>query len=896
MSKKNNPVENAIISNIENQDCIFVFPTQVSASEWADRATEISGRKAVATERFIAWDQFKGSSIRSSQQEKESVPSIMRAFFSENLIKENSENPFLSYIIPKEYAGNAQAFASQIASLLPSLNLWKNRFEKNNLTPDDEDKDLLEIHKRYKDFLDKNNLFDPAWETPPFYADGKKYIIFYPEILMDYLEYKEILESSKDISLVHLENEKTELEVHIFKSAREELHYIANYIRSIHEKENIPWTSICISVPDLDTYSPYVQRELSLYQIPHVAKNGKPLSSYGAGAFFSQVQNCAAKNFYFESVKTLLLNNELPWKDQEAINELIKFGKRNNCLFDIWEEAFENPKKEYASKKTMDFYRSLHKRITALAAAKTFSDIRKQYFSFREKFFDMENCPLESDLIISRCISELSQLIDMEEKYPGLTLPNPFAFFTDYLSDKLYLSQNAESGVQVLPYRLASSAPFKVHILMDSNQESLTTVYRQLGFLREEKRQKLGLTEDANISGLFIKLYKLSAQTECLFTCSEKTFSGYAIPHCEFTEQTEEKVNADDLYAKEKAYFLGKSNEVPSLTTESAAASFENYLSTQEDSDEESDSREKIAELINEKYFKEGKFHVSTSAMKDFNNCPRCWIFNRVLKTQEEDNEATLMDKFAVGNLNHKILELFCSTLKEKNLPLALENQTLSEEYAFYLKEAVSKAIMELDISQLAKELDLNAKDAYFEKMLDVITDFSKRFAGCKIAETEKSYTLPSPDGKYMFTGTIDCLLKNEEEAEYILVDFKTSDKGVPKTSFYASEENPLPDPQIPMYLYLLSHEEGGKKNVENAAFYNLNDKMFYGVTGALVKKADVDFEPTMQAFLQNADNFVNKILNKDFSVPEDLSYNTCLACDYRAVCRRTFTVGNKKD
>ena len=47
-------------------------------------------------------------------------------------------------------------------------------------------------------------------------------------------------------------------------------------------KKKIAWNKIAVSVPDLDTYGPYLERELELYQIPHILKNGKALSSSGA--------------------------------------------------------------------------------------------------------------------------------------------------------------------------------------------------------------------------------------------------------------------------------------------------------------------------------------------------------------------------------------------------------------------------------------------------------------------------------------------------------------------------------------------------------------------------------------------------------------------------------------
>ena len=113
-------IKNCISENIKKQNAVFVFPTQICATMWCDKSLEFSGVTAVALERFIAWDDFKGSSIRSRQQNKNAVPAAMRSIFAENLIKKNSESPFFKNIIPQEFAKSAGRFSGWIAAVLPS--------------------------------------------------------------------------------------------------------------------------------------------------------------------------------------------------------------------------------------------------------------------------------------------------------------------------------------------------------------------------------------------------------------------------------------------------------------------------------------------------------------------------------------------------------------------------------------------------------------------------------------------------------------------------------------------------------------------------------------------------------------------------------------------------------
>ena len=53
---KENLIEKTLKEHVKERDAVFVFPTQIAASLWADRIIEISDCTAVAMDRFIAWD------------------------------------------------------------------------------------------------------------------------------------------------------------------------------------------------------------------------------------------------------------------------------------------------------------------------------------------------------------------------------------------------------------------------------------------------------------------------------------------------------------------------------------------------------------------------------------------------------------------------------------------------------------------------------------------------------------------------------------------------------------------------------------------------------------------------------------------------------------------------
>ncbi|MCL2472638.1 MAG: PD-(D/E)XK nuclease family protein, partial [Treponema sp.] len=602
-----NAVETVLLENMDKSESLFIFPTDVAVSCWADRLLRLRHGGTVAMEKFIAWDTFKRNSVRSKVQGKQSIPSIVRKMFVCGLIRENSElcagmeavakasvkdaadapakagtetgkdRPIFSSLIRAEWADQADSYTGWITDLLPQLGLWFKQVTGFSIGRIGEkavslaaekfsgdERDLYTLALRYSQFLEKYNLFEPAWETPPFDDTGKKCFIFFSESLSDFGEYRELLEASGHVKIIKtfdgelaagLGNvsgavqapgageKKPSREVYFYSNSRSEITGAALYIMALNKNRNIPWESISVSIPDADSYASYLLREFDNRNIPYSMRSGMPLASYPAGQFFTALGECSSSDFSFKSVTTLLLNRRLPWKNNEDIEELVDFGIRNNCIVswteeneggagkkvNVWDDAFAHPLGSINNSARQFFY-DLRSRSGAMRKAATFRELRKQYFAFRGRFLDMEKCLPETDLILSRCISALMELVDMENSFPEVHVPDPYAFFTGYLGEVNYLAQKPARGVVIFPYRTAAPAPFECHIVLGSSQANLTSVFTPLAFLSRSRREKLGITDnDASLA--FIKLHQYNSVLPAVFFCSEQTFSGYAIPH-----------------------------------------------------------------------------------------------------------------------------------------------------------------------------------------------------------------------------------------------------------------------------------------------------------------------------------------------------------------------------
>lgn len=836
-----NIIEKIILENINQEHSVFVFPTQMACNLWADKIITDSEITAVAMERFVAWDVFKNNSIKSTHQDKTSIPSEMRRFFSTQIIEQNKQNLFFKSIINPEYAKNSSGFVNWISKVLPSLFSWKTKFEEAKKSPeytvDSEDEDLMELFNRYKSFLDKNSLFDPAWEIPPFKSSGNHYFIFFPEILSDYFEYEQILSSTPDITLILLKDVPTEsipqnMEANLFRNSRLELKNVALYIKNIHETKKIPYNQIALNVPDLESYGPFLEKELDLFQIPYAKKASDNLLLTTTGNFFMQIFMCVQEKFSFNSVRNLLLNDDLPWKSKELNISLIEFGKNNNCVcgfyqdnkfIDSWEESFrQNPQEEIL----LRFYSGLKTILTSLVNSKSFAEINRHYFEFKRLYFSNKFLSL-TDKILSRCLTKLSRLIDLENSFNEAKILNPYSFFLNELQNEQYLSQNLDQGLQILPYKMGATAPFKLHIIVDSSQASLSVIYKQMDFLRADKIKKLygANYEESNLSENFIKLYALNSEEKVFFTVAEKKFNGFSQVSSDLIEKDLKKISVFpelqnlDSYNQEKLWYLQETQKFPDKISLIQKNGFENwkYFNNFNKTDSSALSNEEIIQQIKSKLSSKdensktfGKLRISQSQMKYYFECPRNWLNKSIFGLENQKNEAEFIDNFAMGEIYHNVLDVYFKELKKRGRKISFdfENNSIFAEDSDILHCSVNQVLSTLKKSFIST-LVLNAMvNRISEVLFNSVNQFSNLFKGCEIYGTEIKLNSIFPGENFYLQGVVDCVLFDPDIQQYFIIDFKSSSAATPTKKILYSDE--------PEEIEISVDSDGGKNNYDS--------------------------------------------------------------------------------
>jgi len=974
-----NRAEKILVDNIDDPNALFVFPTDIAVSGWADHLLRIRGN-TIAMSKFIAWDKFKQKSIKSKVKEKKSVPSALRKIFTSRLIMENCEavkhgkTPVFTSLITVKWAEHSRQFSSWLTGILPQLGVWFT--QSTGLSTDDilgeearkksenfkdDDRDMYTLAVRYAQFLKEHSFFEPAWETPPFNNDGKNCFIFFPEALSDFCEYRELL--SADVTIISCndndeDTEESPSHTFFYANARREITEASLYIRALHEKRQIPWDSIVVSIPDSENYEPYILREFTNRNIPYAKRTSKALTDFPAGQFFRSVIDCASQDFAFSPFIGLVLNKNIKWKDEEKIGNLVDFGIKNNCIcswsepeedslsppelpnkerhVNVWEDAFNSPV-SFLDKESRDFFYDLKRHTFALRQAESFLELRRQYFIFRERFLDMVNCSLETDQVFSRCIAELMELTELEKNYPDIPAPDPFLFLSEYLSEVNYLAQTKNTGVAILPYKTAASSPFDCHIVLGAVQNNISVVYSRLNFLPKKKREEIGIfDEDASRS--FINLHKFNSRKISAFFCSELTFSGFEIAHSKIGASLKPKETyvddpqyseyfCDDYYGRESAfsscgdYFLHENQkngfnewknrrfkENPEISEPLSDLTL-NYLKT------------KLSYLNNTEK-KDVNISVSASSLKLYYQCSLKWLFNRI-GLENTEVEANLMSQDIYGNVYHAALDLFFTELKNNEETLlkpdiSFNTAVLPGYYKILLLKCINKIFDgfpslqpheeksgKIEISALTTRFLKAAKDQFLINLENCLVSFLSIFSGCSVIGCEKWYQ--SQKESYFLNGKSDCILR-DKNGKYIIIDFKLVN--LPKRRDCTGEgDKGLCDLQLPMYITLTESNE--KIEIETALFFSIIKQIPEVILGNVydelneinypkrsqdrIERQDETYKKLIEIFDNKVKQFADEIITGNFSIFES-NYKECYICEFSRICRKVYTIKNEKN
>jgi CRISPR/Cas system-associated exonuclease Cas4 (RecB family) len=947
-----------IIESLSQKDMVFVFPSAVPAQFWAEKAAFVT-EQPVGINRFVAWDIFKAETLSNKQKDLYPTNSAVRTMFAGNLLRENKAAhldgaPLFSEIINPLYADNYESFVSSLAAMLPQLDLFSRRLKDKPVSRNDYFNDITLIHAKYKNFLEKNNFYESAWNRVPFHDCNKTWILFFPELADDWSEYEaelvhEAEKESARIIIVPL-NAISKLDSSLYQekyflNAQNILQeYIDKQLIFSSYKDEIPWLvitikklldcgilpeDVAVSVPALSDIFERLTLECKIRDVPISIRQGKPLSNHTGGRVFAALENCPSSRWSFAALKSLLLDKSLPWKEKNIIDELMEFGLKYRCVMgfqdrgreiDVWEKSFDRAWSPDVEKRTSidmlkKFYLKLKKDITTIVEAKSFSEIKIHWRSFEDNYLNAEEIHDDVNKVMARIIRALDELIDVEEKLDtknldAIKIEKPYTIFLNYIREIEYVFQKNNEGVPIYNYRTSAGIHPLVHFIINMNQDDATAKGKNISFLREDRQGMLGLI-DRDLSSGFISAYKFSGIFP-VFSVSEKKATGPAIPHRMLSEHLDEKLLMkrsllDDSYLVELNIAQGNISEndfsnkqtSPSEAQRLAYSLYQNNLLEPIQIDIRDMSFRKI-ELIDSLKkrlsSKNDDERISPSDMNEFIKCPFRWMLQRGLKIREKQTEVETIDQRDLGKLYHRILERFFLRIKNEGRfraeHIPIYKKYIQEEVDNALREAKNKeGAFQESVFEMLRERISSALNYYLDEDAETLN-------GCIVIGPELPLRRKF-DGIDVALSGISDLIVEDENQNTIITDYKTG--VMPKASELLAEDDDAIPLNVQIAAYISMIEDSKQTNVKTARFYSLDNRKFQKVVSDIPpsrKNSKLPVErDTYQKEIDDVEIVFRLMIDQmnvgEYFIPPQKERLFCNECRVSSVCRILFSGGD---
>ncbi len=873
-------IERLIKKYIEDDNVVFVFPTEIAASMWQERALDFHPRAVLPNERFMAWDRFKSLHAARAEAGKAEVTEQVRELYAESLAQKNAASAakgklLLRSVIPAEFAESASLFSPWIAGILPHLALWKEKKAQVGKAAgfeDAEDKDIDFIFKDYKAFLDRHSLFEPDW-CRRVEGAGKKHIIFFYEAIQGFSAYEAALRPKyvktadelpvsaqlADFTAVKAPPFAGEIaDFSLCDDFHEEFRRVALQIEKLlREKDGQDGedcNSIAVSLSDAQESEPYLSRELATRGIPFYLRFGRPIAETGAGRIFPLIQQCKAENFSFSSVKKLVSLKSIAWSNPGQAADLVQFGIKNRCLcaweengerIDAWERAFRLPGKN-ADFRIEEWYKKLKRNVMALCGAKSFAAVRKAWFDFSRNLLDARKMGLSDAegeenktkeyLEIGRCLKELDALVEAEQSFPELAPSSHFSFFVARLKKTTYAPQSKEGGVSVFSHKDAAAAPFKFHFVTGATQEDATALHVELRFLRKDKRDALACIDEDASNALFSS-YMNGAESggRVFFSAALRGVGGHKTVHSAFGVHAG-KDKGDDLPDPlDDPLEMEERQEKPHRIYPAQRNGFEAYSALNSDKANRFSFLKKAFEgnvdagtlaHIKERIAKKGKnseqdVRVSATDLNAFAECPAKWLLQKALRleTLEFSPELDIVDAGEKGNIFHEVAESLYKLIKGEGGAFCAGNaERYLEEADKIIRAAIKNGLGPATAESPLGALACPALAARLKKWVQALVEADSKLLDGFIPVITEDELCCSEDG-IEYAGKIDRISESEGGESTVIVDYKTG--ACPGTKDCKPDaDGKIKDFQMPFYAFLCKKEL--KKDATQAWFFSV--------------------------------------------------------------------------
>lgn len=903
-----------ILAHIDEPEHMFVFPSEV-AGEFSQRDVLAgSSRPALRRDRFISWDRLKEREF-SPAHTRVPANSVYRLLFAAGLLDEHQRRgPVLQYMLGEADGGEnavpAAGFQQQLALALPQLQHSSEVLEKHpGIVPPELEHDLQTLYSRYLEFLERAGLFEPAYVPPQAGQPQQVYHIFYPELIEDFREYRHLIDGEPRFICHSSEISLQEADCLRFENARQELDYIIASVDRLLD-EGVHPGDIALTLPDFDAWMPYLAEEAQIRDIPIDFRAGRTLSEYPAGRLFSRLSALSANGFGLEHLKRVVLEPAYPFKNAEQWHELVRFAI-DHYYIRSWTgdgavaDELDRKLKLNGRQELRSLYRNFRHQIAQLLSAPDFSELQKRVHKFIRTFFSTDAWDPEAEKVLQYSLMVLGELQRASESVAGVPVSDPYGLWLTLLNERIYVSAVRKEAIPVYQYRVSAGITPRYHFITGAGQAQTRVRHEELTFLREDYRSKLLERDPVDMSAAFLSVYAGSGQS-VHFSCSDAGFAAPQLPAGELlaAEAVRPAVNktaspaSEDLFAREEAYWSGE-QDFPARVYPVQQRGFDYMRHTAFTAKGRDYAKEAVEDpqllrhldevARGELGQKDGRYWFSPSSFDQYAGCPFMYLLNRGLGVEESDFEIMWDDARVVGKMLHRILAKLHTQVHQMDGRWKRLNQPQYRSIALELcdEEFRRQSAFGNDfVYPVWKELQEWTRRA-LETFVDQETLF---YSGYELYKSEGSLQAVI-DERCGIHGRVDRVSIKEGHA--VIVDYKKG-KTPPPAEVYQEDVLPATS-QLPLYAHAVEAEG---YRVSNAAYYSITNGSYKHMLldpAAPIDRtekpgkamvAPEEFNELRRRIIAAVSRAAEQISRGGFTVTD-----SCNGCDFRAVCRRKYSV-----
>lgn len=850
-------------------NAVCVFPTEAARRSCLIEHALESEEGVVAGDSALSFDTFRASFLPTCPDR---IPSnaLIRFIFATEFVE--SGNSITSFYNPR-FPESKQQASNVIASMLPSLSgIFTS--DIGSLLPKELLHQLQVLYAAYTEFLDRNNLFEPQYDSvsvPSDWNTGQEVRILYSDLGSEAATLYEELGRPSWLKLIPTP-EADSPAIEVYANHLQEIRSTIRQVRILLD-EGVPSHEIMICLAGSDELLATLEDEAYFYGIPLAIRQGRSPLEYPAGRFFTLIQEVHSDHFSLKSLKNLLLEPAIPWKDKERIQKFILLSLEDSILYGsaARPDYFEQRLRDHSLKR---WYTTFRDTLTAIVQAATVADLMRSLSFFRDAFWTeggWHGTPQEE--VFAHAMKQIEKIDQALKACNRKRLDGLYSLFLSHLQNTQYVPQQQDEGIGVYrwPQGACIAGPYRFFLGLD--QEGAEVVDDPYPFLPERIQQAVMKRKE-------LGRYHLRAASlgNSILSCHRRSNSGEKLVHFYFLEEgvvNEHKesllLDQDPLSGELNRVLNQRGNQKPTYLQRLSFNRAE-IGSLRRRSQENDHARSPIKEHLRQLLYEEdGRLPLSATKIDAFDNCPYTYLAQYLYMLEPFDYRETLINHKAIGTLLHDTYGRFFSSIGRFD-------SGKIESYKIELQKAFDHALLSM-YGKRGPSVSIRQWIVYTyrTRILSILKEEQQYFDNLATSDIERSLSWAG-DGVTLH-GRIDRIIEiDPEKKEWGVIDFK---KG--KTEANIMKDDRIASYQLLVYQALIERSALGKAVL--AAYYSVKEGRY-----RFLYKTD---EAERQEFFRIALNAVLdriRLAAKEGAFAATPGDKTCKQCSYRALCRRRYS------